>query len=388
MSERQRFSRAELFRLLTATGDVQQELFRQARAVRRAEVGDEVVLRGVIEISSYCQKHCDYCSMRATNKKSERYRITAEQIMEIVGEMQSFPISTTFFQAGQDPHIDALLEAVIPAIKYDLGMNVLLCLGERPRHVYQRYAELGADSYILKFEIADPQLYRDVIHAEPGRRFQCLGWIKDAGMKLGTGNIVGLPGQTVEHLVDDLEFACALDPDFVSSAPFIPNENTPFENASYGDVNVTLNTMALWRIMLGNPLIPTVSALEKIEVGGQLRGLNAGANVITINFTPEFWREKYGIYSRDRFVVSANHAFDLIDRAGLQVRSPNGATTAPPSAWKAMASARCEGRARAASRLELPVVTEPFPIPRLNGKPTNPSECAVAGLLAEPSVET
>jgi biotin synthase len=80
--------------------------------------------------------------------------------------------------------------------------------------------------------------------------------------------------------------------------------------------------MALWRIMLGTPLIPTVSALEKLQVGGQLLGLNAGANVITINFTPRYWREKYGIYSRERFVVSSNHAFELIERAGLRIRNP------------------------------------------------------------------
>lgn len=258
MSKRQHFTRDDLFRLLTVTGDEQQELFRQSRAVRHEEVGDEVVLRGVIEISSYCQKHCDYCSMRATNKEQDRYRLSAEEILEIVDGMRSFPISTAFFQAGQDPKIDALLEEVIPTIKNDFGMNVLLCLGERPKHVYQRFAELGADSYILKFEVSDAQLYRDVIHADPERRFRCFDWIKDAGMKLGTGNIVGLPGQTSRHLVDDIQFACELKPDFVSSAPFIPNENTPHEHVPFGDVDITLNTMAIWRIMLGDPLIPTV----------------------------------------------------------------------------------------------------------------------------------
>jgi biotin synthase len=387
MSERQRFSRADLFDLLTATGDAQQELFRQARAVRHDEVGDEVVLRGVIEISSYCQKHCDYCSMRATNKKSDRYRLTAEQILAIIAEMQHFPISTTFFQAGQDPHIDALLEEVIPVIKNDLGMNVLLCLGERPRQVYQRYAELGADSYILKFEVSDSQLYRDVIHAEPERRFRCLGWIKEAGMKLGTGNIVGLPGQTLEHLVDDIEFAYELGPDFVSSAPFIPNENTPFENAPYGDLNLTLNTMAIWRIMLGNPLIPTVSALEKIQVGGQLMGLNAGANVVTINFTPEYWREKYGIYSRERFVVSSDHAFDLIERAGLRVRRPKAAMAPSPSGRAARAVAVRDAQARAAILPELRVLTEPFEVLKANGEKPGAAPCDLAGVLAEHSLE-
>ncbi len=322
MSDRHQLSRPDLLRLLTATGDVQQELFSQARDVRHDESGDEVLLRGVIEVSSYCQKQCQYCAMRAPNKKADRYRLTSEQVLAIVEGMREFPISTAFIQAGQDPHVDAILEEVIPAIKHDLGMEVLLCVGERPRRVYQRFAELGADSYILKFEASDPQLYRDVINAQPDRRFQCLGWIKEAGIKLGTGNIVGLPGQTLRHLVDDIQFACELSPDFVSSSPFIPNENTPFEHAPHGDLNLTLNTMALWRIMLGTPLIPTVSALEKLQVGGQLLGLNAGANVITINFTPRYWREKYGIYSRERFVVSSNHAFELIERAGLRIRSP------------------------------------------------------------------
>jgi len=362
-------------------------LFARARAVRQEELGDEVLLRGVIEISSYCQKHCDYCSMRATNKKSERYRLDAGQIYEIIEGMQAFPISTAFFQAGQDPHIDEVLDEVIPVIKHDFGMNVLLCLGERPRAVYQRWAALGADSYILKFEISDPQFYRDVIHAEPERRFRCLGWIKEAGMKLGTGNIVGLPGQTMDHLVDDIEFACELGPDFVSSAPFIPNENTPFQDASFGDVNVTVNTMAIWRIMLGDPLIPTVSALEKIQEGGQLMGLNAGANVITINFTPETWRKKYGIYSKERFVVSANHAFDLIERAGLRVRQPTAPAARQPSRMRADEAVVRGPRPHAGTLRELPVLTEPFDVLGVTGPGPTRKLCDITTLLAEPSLE-
>ena len=177
-------------------------------------------------------------------------------------------------------------------------------------------------------------------------------------MKLGTGNIVGLPGQTLDHLVDDIEFACELGPDFVSSAPFIPNENTPFQDGGFGDVNLTVNTMAIWRIMLGDPLIPTVSALEKIQRGGQLMGLNAGANVITINFTPETWRKKYGIYSKERFVVSANHAFDLIERAGLRVRGRTLAKVPGPSGRRTGRAAVREPEARDSRLPQLHILTE------------------------------
>lgn len=49
-------SRAELRELLCAEGDLQQELFEQARNIRRDRGADKVLLRGVIEISNYCQK--------------------------------------------------------------------------------------------------------------------------------------------------------------------------------------------------------------------------------------------------------------------------------------------------------------------------------------------
>jgi biotin synthase len=313
------FSRDEIVRLVTATDTDQQELFERARVARRENCGDQVLLRGLVEISNYCQKKCDYCAMRAPNKSLDRYRLTAEEILTIVAEIKRHNLSIAFLQGGQDPHCDEILEEVIPAIRREFDLPVLLCLGERPKHVYQRFLELGADSYILKFEASDPKLYRDVIHAPIERRQECTRYLQEVGLKLGTGNIVGLPGQTLDHIVQDIQFGVSLKPAFVSSAPFIPNEDTPFSESDYGNINRTLNTMAIWRIMLGTPLIPTVSPLEKIQAGGQLAGLNAGANVMTINFTPPQWREKYAIYSKGRFVVSIDHAYKTIEKAGLRV---------------------------------------------------------------------
>jgi biotin synthase len=327
-------TRDEVRRLITATGDDQQALFERARAVRRERCGNAVLLRGLVEISNYCQKKCDYCAMRAPNRELERYRLTAEQILEVVAEIKRHNLNIAFLQGGQDPRCDEILEEVIPVIKREMGLPVLLCLGERPKRVYERFVELGADSYILKIEASDPDLYRQTIHAPIESRLQCTRWIQESGMKLGTGNITGLPGQTLDHLVGDIFFAAGLKPDFVSSAPFIPNEDTPFEEIGFGPLGMTLNTMAIWRIMLGDPLIPTVSPLEKIQRGGQLMGLNAGANVMTINFTPTEWREKYAIYSRERFVVTLDHAYETIERAGLRpvgtaVRSNGSAARRP-----------------------------------------------------------
>jgi biotin synthase len=200
---------------------------------------------------------------------------------------------------------------------------VLLAVGERPKEVYQKFAQLGADSYILKFETSDPLLYKQIGHTPLVRRLQCIRWLQELGFKVGTGNIVGLPNQTIDTLAEDILLALKIQPDFVSTAPFIPNQDTPLEHLSVGDLNLTLNTMAIDRILLPSCLIPSISALEKMQKGGQLLGLNAGANVLTINFTPSQYRGKYAIYSKQRFVVSLDHALETIQSAGLNNCQPS-----------------------------------------------------------------
>jgi biotin synthase len=309
----------QILSLLTSTGDLQQELFKQARTVRNQYLGDEIKLRGVIEISNVCQKNCDYCAMRRGNSSLHRFRLDAESIIAVARTISEIGITTIFLQAGQDPYCDSTLEKVIPVITDELGAEVLLNVGERSKETYEWYAALGAKSFILKYETSDPAGYERIAHGPLENRMQCMKWIREASMKIGTGNIIGLPNQSLESLVSDIRLAFKFKPDFVSVAPFIPNQGTPLQEQPFGDINFTLNTMAILRIGLKYPLIPTVSALEYICAGGQVMGLNAGANVMTINFTPKSYREHYNIYTKDRFIVTINHAINTAKMAGLKV---------------------------------------------------------------------
>src|SRR5437868_17385 len=103
------FTREEVRHLLNATGDEQQALFARAREARRSTCGDVVLLRGLIEISNYCQKKCDYCAMRAPNRDLDRYRLTADQILQVVQEIKALGLNIAFLQGGQDPKVDAIL---------------------------------------------------------------------------------------------------------------------------------------------------------------------------------------------------------------------------------------------------------------------------------------
>jgi biotin synthase len=304
--------------ILNLRGNEQEELFRQAREVRQCTLGEEVTIRGVLEISNHCGKDCKYCAMRRSNRNLSRYRMSEDQVMEIARQVADYGIGCFFLQSAQDPQIDAMIEDIIPRVKQELGLSVLLCLGEKSKAQYERFAAAGADSYILKFETSNEDLYGELGCGSYASRQACSEHIREAGMKLGSGNIIGLPGQDFETLVADIELGMRIRPDFVSAAPFIPNNGTPCENAPLGDAELTLNTMALWRIALGGALIPAVSALQKVDPDGQFRGLRAGANVITINFTPPDFRNRYCIYAQDRFIVSLDHAVNIVKRAGLR----------------------------------------------------------------------
>ena len=65
---------------------VLEDLWAEADRVRQAHVGDAVHLRGLIEVSSHCVRHCLYCGLRAPSEGLERYRMTAGEILACAQE--------------------------------------------------------------------------------------------------------------------------------------------------------------------------------------------------------------------------------------------------------------------------------------------------------------
>lgn len=188
------------------------------------------------------------------------------------------------------------------------------------RRQYERLRDLGATSYILKHETSDARLHEAIRHETLEDRMRCLMDLLDLGYKVGTGLISGLPGQTLDSIVDDIELAGALGVHMCSVSPFVPAPGTPLHLARPGSIDLALNVLACLRICYPGLLIPSVSALEKTHVGGQSLGIAAGANVMTVNFTGDAERQRYLIYGKDRFVVRMQHVRNLVRTAGLEIR--------------------------------------------------------------------
>ncbi len=287
-------------------------LWRQADAVRRAQVGDAVHLRGLIEISNHCVRQCGYCGLRAGHRTLERYRMDAVEILTCAHQARRFGYGTVVLQSGEDYGIIAeWLADLVREIKAETGLAVTLSLGERPDRDLAIWRAAGADRYLLRFETSDPGLYR-LIHpslpARPSDRLAILHTLRDLGYEVGSGIMVGIPGQGWDSLASDLETFRALDLDMIGIGPYISHPATPLGSGEWARLLpvgeqvpnselMVYKTVALARLVCPEANIPSTTALATInrESGREL-GLMRGANVVMPNLTPIAYREKYEIY--------------------------------------------------------------------------------------------
>jgi biotin synthase len=184
------------------------------------------------------------------------------------------------------------------------------------------YTELhaaGASIYIIKFEVGDAGQYN---HFEaPGtldERLRHIHLLAQSGWNVSSGFICGLPGQTLDDLLVNFQVASQLPLHGCSVSPFIPGNETPLSAGSPGRSDWTLNSIASLRLMRPDWVIPAVSALNLMEQDGYRHGLRAGANLVTMNLTPDKMRGDYVIYKRDRFIMTENRVLDAIAAEGLK----------------------------------------------------------------------
>lgn len=311
---------------------VRHHLIQKAHQKRMEIYGDRVFLRGLVEISNYCKRNCVYCGIRAGNPGAERYRLTLEQVLESCQIGYELGYRTFVMQGGEDPaHTDAFLTDLIREVRKAYpDCAITLSLGERSRESYQALYDAGADRYLLRHETADDGFYADF---HPGMalsaRKTCLEDLKAIGFQVGAGFMVGLPGQTNQHLVKDLRFLKTLDPHMIGIGPFIPHHETPLADQPSGSVEKTVALLAILRLMIPKVLLPATTALGSLDPVGRELGIRAGANVVMPNLSPLEVREKYDLY--DGKICTGDEAAECrqciqkrIESAGFSVDMARG----------------------------------------------------------------
>jgi biotin synthase len=315
--------RKSLVSALVAQGDEQEALFAVARSVRDRHFGPRCEVRSVIEYANLCDQECRFCGMWSRSGVA-RYVLSSAGFLSQVERLHRAGRRVIMVQTGQSSsrsHFDRLFDDLRRASSFWEGIVWIFAFGCLDMDHYRRLKSLGSQHrYLLKFEASRPELYAAVKPSDSlENRLGHLQQLVDLGFNVSTGNITGLPGQTLDDLVDDLLFMQSLEVGLVSTSPFVPNEQSAFSNRAAADLDTTLNVMALLRILCPNMLIPATSALEMVGADGQYRGLMAGANVVTLHDgTPSNQEEQFLLYRTGRYLPKEG-LFDTIARANLEV---------------------------------------------------------------------
>jgi len=323
---------AEEIAAFLATDDVgaERDLFAAARAVKEKVGRTETLPRGLIECSNICVKDCLYCGIRKGNGAVARYKMTEDEVRACIDEARRRGYPAVAFQAGEvegeanTAFYERLVDAAAsPRHPDEKPLEVTLSLGEQTEDVYRRWKDAGALRYLIRIETSNRELYAK-IHPSAcsfDRRLGCIRTLKRLGYVTGTGVMIGLPGQTLSDLANDIVFFGAENVDMVGMGPYVPAPGTPLAQ-TWGEgqgqrsrstaepetfhcspspnpftFSLSLRMIALTRLYLHDVNIVAATALEALDPeNGRNRGIAAGANVIMPNLTPSRYRENYSLY--------------------------------------------------------------------------------------------
>lgn len=275
-------------------------LNKEAVKLRQEVYGNDVFIRGLIEISNICKNDCYYCGIRKSNSNCTRYRLTKDDILSCARLGYELGFRTFVLQGGEDPYFtDEVLIEIIKAIKGEFpDVAITLSMGERTKESYESLWEAGADRYLLRHETANKDHY-EKLHPEQmsfDNRMECLTNLKEIGYQVGAGFMVGSPYQTSRNLAEDLKFIEEFKPDMCGIGPYISHKSTPFKNEKSGSVDQTCFLLSIIRIIHKEVLLPATTALGTMDEFGREKGILSGANVVMPNLSPDDAKAKYELY--------------------------------------------------------------------------------------------
>lgn len=249
--------------------------------------------------SNICKNQCLYCGMRAGNHLPKRYRISAADILELARSAREIGLKRLFLVSGEDPNypFDDLLAVIEGARKMGFA-KISLGAGEFSREQYRELRAAGLDEYVMKFEMSHKDTFERLNPSTTfERRNQGIQWIREAGLLLGSGNIVDFPGQSLDELADDILLMKELEISWAPNIPFMPAAGTPLavrEDGSpspFGSVDKMHREISLVRLLLPEADITAQQPGRERKNGlgdqeGNRDAIRSGGNLLFVDMLP------------------------------------------------------------------------------------------------------
>ena len=295
------------------------DLMWRAQQVHRAHFdASEVELATLLSIKTGgCPEDCGYCPQAARYDTG----VTAQKMMpveEVVAAAQAAKDSgaTRFcmgaaWRSPKDRDLDAV-EDMVKAVKA-LGLETCATLGMLKEEQAERLKTAGLDYYNHNLDTA-PEFYGDIITTRDYQdRLDTLGHVRQAGLKVCCGGIVGM-GESRQQRAGLISQLANLNP-YPESVPInhlVAVEGTPLADQEALDPIEFVRTIAVARITMPKARVRLSAGRRQLGEGIQTLCYLAGAN---------------SIFYGDKLLVTGNPEVEqdraLLDKLGI--RSKQGA---------------------------------------------------------------
>lgn len=304
----QHWNRVSLAQWVAVEQDPETSMLRQAaNHVRYETLGNKVWIRAIIEFSNICARDCHYCGIRRSNRRVKRYSMSREDILSLVDHAWRIGYRSIVLQSGEreDAEFTDFVTGVLREIhtRYGDEIGITLSLGEQTAAVCEQWRNAGAHRYLLRIETTNPELFGRLHPPAQSyqRRMDCLHTLKRLDYQTGTGVMIGLPGQTPEHLADDLLFFREMGIDMIGMGPYVEHEDTPAAHMTgllprQTRLHRAINMIALSRLLLPDINIAAATALQALDENARTDALRSGANVVMPVMTSLNVRGEYQLY--------------------------------------------------------------------------------------------
>ena len=313
-------------------------LYAEANAIKTSVIGNKVFLRGLIEFSNICSKNCYYCGIRRDNKTINRYELSDKEVLVAVDFAWKNRYGSVVLQSGeqQSAHFTKRITRLLHEIKAYTNneAGITLSCGEQTAATYKEWFRAGAHRYLLRIETSNKELFYK-LHPDDDKhsfdnRLDAIRLLRDEGYQVGTGVMIGLPFQTIEHLADDLLFFQSMNIDMVGMGPYLEHSQTPLYQYRHlllppeKRLELALKMVATLRLLMPDINIAATTALQVLHPEGREMAVLAGANIIMPNMTlPEF-RPDYLIYEHkpgvgDDAALSKSKLEQNLQQAGIAI---------------------------------------------------------------------
>jgi biotin synthase len=264
------------------------KLLQLAHEVRLAWCGPEVEVEGIVSVKTGgCPEDCHFCS------QSGRFDSPVRGVWLDVAELVRAARETAETGAtefcivaavrGPDARLMQQVQAGIEAIRADGNpINIACSLGMLDQAQTDELVRMGVHRYNHNLETAR-SYFSDVVTTHSWEeRWETLRLVKDAGMEVCCGGIIGM-GETVEQRAELAGQLAELDPDEVPLNFLNPRPGTPFGDLPVTEGKEALKTIAAFRLALPRTILRYAGGRE-VTLGdlGTEQGMLGGINAIIV----------------------------------------------------------------------------------------------------------